>query len=158
MILDLFFDPYNPIALIFLSYGVGALLIPVSKKLEFYDLFLNQNFINDSLTKSLGVLVLRWLIRNTFMGSFNKRLQYSGKASQASLLDLKKVMNDAEISHLFGFIALFIVNIIMIFKGGTYFEIISLMVLNIIFNLYLVFLQQYNKRRIDRILKLITSE
>ncbi len=150
-------DTFNPIFLIFLSYGLGVLGTMIIKLIGIYEWFENHNYVEDNLTKRLGVLKLGWVIRNSFLGSFNQKLKYRGRVNHEKLVQLKKDMTFAENNHLNAFILLQILVVFLAFKGIELWQIATYTVLNIIFNLYLVLLQQYNKRRIDRILKMKTN-
>lgn len=61
-------------------------------------------------------------------------------------------MTLAEVSHLIGFISMVVVAVYMRFSKGIVFGI-SIMIANILMNLYPSLLQQENKRRIDRLIK-----
>lgn len=61
-------------------------------------------------------------------------------------------MTLAEVSHLIGFISMVVVAVYMSFSKGIVFGI-SIMIANILMNLYPSLLQQENKRRIDRLIK-----
>lgn len=142
----------NPIFLIFMSYGLGVLLTEVIKLVGMYSWFDNRNFISDIWTKRLGVLILGWLIRHSFMGKFNPQLFYKGKAKVEALEQLKSNMTYAEVNHLMGFILLLLFSIFSLFYQYELWYVFFLLSVNIVFNLYLVFLQQYNKRRINKLL------
>ena len=148
------FETFNPIFLIFTSYAIGVLGTGIIRLLGLYDWFENHNYIGDNLTRKLGVLKFGWLIRNSFMGKFNQKLKIKGGINKGKLIELKKDMTFAENNHLIGFILLQILIVFLAFKRIEMWQILSYSILNIIFNLYLVFLQQFNKRRIDRILKI----
>ena len=143
---------YNPIFLIFISYALGALATGLVSSLGWVKYFDEHHYISDKWTKRLGVLHFGWLIRNSFMGFFNQKLKYEGKAKKEKLENLIHEMTLAEIGHLLGFIFLLIFNTILIFYGIEWWYLLILFLINIVFNLYLVFLQQYNKRRIRKIL------
>ncbi len=150
-------ETFNPVFLIFLSYGIGAIGTSILKstgKLAWYS---NHNYISNKLTKTLGVLVFGWLIRKSFMGKFNQKLKFKGKLDEARLEQLKAEMTLAENSHLIGFIVLQMYVVFLSFWGIELWQLILYTIFNIIFNLYLVFLQQYNKRRIDKLLSLSQS-
>ena len=140
--------------MIFVSYGAGVLGTGIIKLLGVYDYFENHNYIGDNLTEKLGVLKLGWLIRNSFLGKFNQKLKFKGGLNQEKLMQLKDDMTFAENNHLIGFVLLQVLIVILAYKRIKIWQILSYTILNIIFNLYLVFLQQFNKRRIDRILKM----
>lgn len=69
--------------------------------------------------------------------------------------DLKKYYKDTkngELAHLISFLVILIASILSIFKEN-YFISIILFFLNILVNLYPIFLMRYNRFRISRILK-----
>lgn len=148
------FETFNPIFLIFTSYAFGVLGTSLIKLLGIYKWFENHNYIGDELTKNLGISRFGWLIRNSFMGKFNPKLKYKGRLNKERLIQLKKDMTFAENNHLIAFILLQILIVFLAFKNIEMWQIVSYTILNLIFNLYLVFLQQFNKRRIDKILKI----
>ena len=151
------FETFNPIFLVFGSYILGLLGTGLIKMTGSYKWFENHNYISDELTKRIGVLKFGWLIRNSFMGKFNPKLKLKGGVNQEKLIQLKIDMTFAENNHLIGFILLQILIVFLAFKRITMWQILSYTIINIIFNLYLVFLQQFNKRRIDKILKIKTD-
>lgn len=144
---------YNPLFLLFLSYGLGVLFTELVKLMGLYSRFENQDFIDEQWVKRIGVLHLGWLIRHSFLGMFNQKLKIHGKATLSDLIQLKSDMTYAEVNHLLAFILLLALNIIMLFLEIEVWYILLFFVINLIFNFYLVLLQQYNKRRIDLILK-----
>lgn len=153
--LNTLFETFNPIFLLFLSYGFGALATALLRKSNWFKWFENHNYIGDQCTKRLGILHLGWIIRKSFLGIFNKKLVYSGKMNNRKLKALKDEMTLSENSHLLAFISLqFLITYLFMIEIPMW-QIISYTLLNIIFNLYLVLLQQYNKRRIDRLLQAI---
>lgn len=151
------FEVFNPIFLIFSSYAIGVLGTVFIQLIGFYQWFENHNYIGDTLTKRLGVLQFGWLIRHSFMGKFNQKLKFKGGINKEKLEQLKKDMTFAENNHLIAFLLLQILIVLLLIWGIQYWQIIAYTILNIIFNLYLVLLQQYNKRRIDRILVIIQN-
>ena len=144
---------YNPIFWIFLSYAFGQIIADYLLNKRKVNWFENHNYISDSLTKLLGILLFGWLIRNSFMGWFNKKLRLKPSACSKDLETLKKEMTAAEAGHLVAFYFLLIVNFAFIFFGVKWWYILLFFYINVVFNMYLVFLQQYNKRRIDRVLR-----
>ena len=139
--------------MIFVSYGLGVLVTLLIKLIGFYEWFENHNYISNKLTKKLGVLKFGWLIRNSFMEKFNQKLKFKGGLNHERLEQLKKDMTFAENNHLIAFILLQILVVFLGFKGIEMWQIASYTILNVILNLYLVVLQQFNKRRIDKILQ-----
>jgi len=136
------FELFNPIFLIFASYTIGVLGTGILKLFGIYDWFENHNYISDNLTRKLGVTK-----------TFNQKLKFKGRLNKEKLEQLKTDMTFAENNHLVAFILLQILIVLLLILGIEFWHIIAYSILNVVFNLYLVFLQQYNKRRIDRILE-----
>jgi len=143
---------YNPIALIFISYGIGALLTGLLNSMGVLQQFSHFNFLNDRWTRKLGVLSFGWLVKNSFMRFFNQSVYLKNKKDKASLLALVDEMTKAEMGHLIGFVFLVFVNVYMLISGVDLIYAAVFALVNIVFNLYLVFIQQYNKRRIRKLL------
>ena len=145
---------YNPIFWIFISYAIGAILADFFIKKQKVKWFDDRNCISDKTTKRIGVLILGWMVKNTFMGWFNKKIKLKSSAGREELLKVKQEMRNSEAGHLIAFYFLLIINVVLIYKGLNWWYIVLFLIINIILNLYLVYLQQYNKRRIDKVLKL----
>ncbi len=144
---------YNPIFWIFVSYTIGAWFTNIIINLSIDKHFLDKDFLSDSWTKRIGVLHFGWLIRHSFMGVFNQKLKYKGKLNQEKLAQLKHEMTLAEVGHLIAFYFSLLIHGLFIYLKMDWRYIVVFFILNIIFNFYLVLLQQYNKRRIDKLLK-----
>ncbi len=68
--------------------------------------------------------------------------------------DIKNIRNEmtkAEIDHLFAFIFVSI-SIVVQFYNQKYALVLTLLIVNIVMNLYPALLQQQNKRRIDKLI------
>ena len=143
----------NPIALVFISYGIGAIFTSFLKSSGLIKHLSNLNFISDDITKKLGVLHFGWVVKNSFMRIFNKEVYLKGKRDKESLLKLIDEMTAAEVGHLIGFVVLLILNIYMFLSGVDPIYAAVFALINIVFNLYLVFLQQFNKRRICKVVE-----
>jgi len=142
----------NIIALIFLSYAIGSVLHTVFDKYKWYHKYYSLQFLSDALSKKLRLPAIGQFIVNSIFGKFNPHLTYKGKADIEKLKNLHKVMIGAELGHLIAFIFLVIVCIIYIVIQKNWMITLGLFVANIFLNLFLVFIQQYNKRRVKRIL------
>jgi len=145
-------EMFNPILLVFGSYTAGIFGTWMLKSINLYSWFDNHNYISDNLTRRLGVLKFGWLIRHSFMGMFNPKLKFSGKLNKEKMIQLRDEMTLAEIGHLLAFVFLQALIFLLAYWNVETWQIVAYTISNIIFNLYLVFLQQFNKRRIDRIL------
>lgn len=120
-------------------------------KTEYYKKISNLNFIESkTLNKNIGIEYFKWIIKNTFFKFFNQKIKLENKKTE--LTEVRREMTIAEISHLIGFI---FVTFIAIYKSvsDNYLFGLTIMVVNILMNLYPSLLQQENKRRIDKLIK-----
>ncbi len=136
-----------------MSFAIGALLHSLLDKTKWYKQFYNLNFISNNITKKIGVLRIEWFILKTPLRLFNQALKIEGRPNKEQLVKLRQVMTAGELSHLIGFVVLIPFIIYYIVSGQSLLLIISTIVLNILFNGYTALTQQYNKRRLDRLLK-----
>jgi hypothetical protein len=123
-------------------------------KTDYYKKLSNLNFIeNKGLNKAIGLNYFKWTVKHTFFKFFNQKLKVDSKS--ADLGQLRNEMIYSEISHLIGFAFVSVFAIFKSFEVGIIFGL-AMMVPNILMNLYPSLLQQENKRRINRILKIKT--
>ena len=80
--MESFFD--NPIALLFVSYGIGAFLTPMVKKTAWHTRTVSKNYLTDKWTNYLGVLLLGKIIIATPLKNFNKKLYLQGRKRKNS--------------------------------------------------------------------------
>ncbi|AXP82821.1 hypothetical protein CJ739_3761 [Mariniflexile rhizosphaerae] len=134
-----------------ISWIVGMILNSILLKTEYYKKISNLNFIESkTLNKNIGIEYFKWIIKNTFFKFFNQKIKLENKKTE--LTEVRREMTIAEISHLIGFI---FVTFIAIYKSVShnYLFGLTIMVVNILMNLYPSLLQQENKRRIDKLIK-----
>ncbi|GAB3026532.1 hypothetical protein GCM10027051_34150 [Niabella terrae] len=129
---------------------VNALII----KAPFYKQELSHlNFIkNENVNKIIGIGVFKWIVKNTFFSFFNQKLKLKSKIDMSILNYLRNEMTISEISHLIAFIFICVFAVIKALKFGFIFGL-TIMIVNILMNLYPSLLQQENKRRIDQLIK-----
>jgi len=146
------------ISITFISWIVGMIINAFLIKTEFYKKNLsNLNFIkSQNLNKIIGIGIFKWIVKNTFFKLFNPNLKLNAKVEMSDLNKLRSEMTKSEISHLIGFIFVTIFAIAAIINGGYLFCLI-IMILNVLMNLYPSLLQQENKRRIDRFIKVVAK-
>ena len=133
------------ISMSFISWIVGMVFNGILMKTEYYDKVSNLNFIkNKRLNK-----YFKWIVKNTFFKFFNQKIKLENK--NVDLTEIRREMTLSEISHLIGFVFVAIVAIYKSITTGIIFGL-TMMVPNILMNLYPSILQQENKRRIDKIL------
>lgn len=127
------------------------ILNSILMKTEYYKKISNLNFIEGKvLNKSIGIEYFKWIVKNTFFKFFNQKIKLKNKKTE--LTEIRREMTIAEISHLIGFI---FVTFFALYKVvlGNYLFGLTIMVVNILMNLYPSLLQQENKRRIDKLIR-----
>jgi hypothetical protein len=108
---------------------------------------------NEKVNRLIGVGALKWVLVNSFIRQFNRRLQLSEKKPDSErLIGLREAMTYAEVVHLIGFAYVLVRVLVNVLNDEHLFMIAPLFALNIVVNLYPVLLQQSNKRRVDRVL------
>lgn len=142
------------IAVSFTSWLVGMFFNAVLVKTKYHEKLSNLNFIkNESINRNIGVGVIKWYILNTPFKYFNQKLKVKTKGDINELKELRKEMTNAELGHLIGF--LFVCGfVISNLVKANYLAALTIMVINVLMNLYPSLLQQENKRRIDRLIKI----
>jgi hypothetical protein len=139
------------ISISFISWIVGMLLNGILIKTKYYKKLSNLNFIESkTLNKNIGIDYFKWIVKNTFFKFFNQKIKIKNK--KVDLTEIRNEMTLSEISHLIGFA---FVTIFAIYKSFTLSLVfgLSMMIPNILMNLYPSLLQQENKRRIDKLTK-----
>ena len=120
-------------------------------KTEYYKKISNLNFIESkTLNKNIGIEYYKWIVKNTFFKFFNQKIKLKNKKTE--LTEIRKEMTIAEISHLTGFIFVTVFALYKSFSHNYLFGL-TIMIVNILMNLYPSLLQQENKRRIDKLIK-----
>jgi hypothetical protein len=124
-------------------------------KTEYYQKMSNLNFIKSkALNKKIGINYFKWIVKNTFFKFFNQKIKLVDK--KADLTEIRYEMTLSEISHLIGFVFVTIFAIYQGFNQSIVFGI-TMMIPNILMNLFPSLLQQQNKRRIDEIMNRKTA-
>ncbi|WP_423999169.1 hypothetical protein [Maribacter sp. IgM3_T14_3] len=139
------------ISISFISWIFGMIVNEILKKTDFYSKLENLNFIkNNATNKIIGIGYFKWIVKNTFFKFFNQKIKLENK--KADLTEIRNEMTLSEISHLIAFI---FVAIFAIYKSFTlsFAYGLTMMIPNILMNLYPSLLQQENKRRIDNLIK-----
>jgi Glycosyl-4,4'-diaponeurosporenoate acyltransferase len=138
------------ISMSFISWMVGMILNSFLVKTKYYDNLSNLNFVtNKALQGGLGIKYFRWIVKNSLFKFFNQKIRLENKSDD--LVELRKEMTIAEVSHLIGFAFVAVFAIYKCFTVGIVFGL-TIMIPNIFMNLYPSLLQQENKRRIDGLL------
>jgi endonuclease III-like uncharacterized protein len=123
------------------------------RKTSFYNQKLsNLNFIKSELTnKCIGVGAVKWIVKHTFFKFFNQTIKFHRNMKTSDIKNIRNEMTKAEIDHLFAFIFVSI-SIVVQFYNQKYALVLTLLIVNIVMNLYPALLQQQNKRRIDKLI------
>ncbi|WP_111710110.1 glycosyl-4,4'-diaponeurosporenoate acyltransferase CrtO family protein [Lutibacter citreus] len=144
------------ISISIISWIVGMIIHELIKNKPFYSNLSNLNFIKSkNLNKIIGIGFFKWIVKNTFFKYFNQKLKLKNKIELTKLNELRKEMTISEISHLIGFLFVTIFAVVKIINANYLFGLV-IMIANILLNLYPSLLQQENKRRIDRIIKIFS--
>jgi len=145
----------NILNAIIIAFGfsvVGLLLNFPIRNMAFYNKLSRFNFVKGKkVNKNIGVLYFRQMLITSFWRHFNPKIKVTEKPTHEELLNLRKEIIYAEISHLIAFVG------VLVFAGITYSSkhysfIIALLISNILFHFYPALVQQYNKRRLDIVL------
>lgn len=130
------------------------LLNALIKNSAFYAKLANFHFVSsDKFNKAIGLYAFAWIVKNTFFKFFNQKIKLDKKLTYGELIELRKEMTIAEISHLIGFI---FVTYFALQKGVSDSVLfgLTIMLINTLMNFYPSLLQQFNKRRLDRLIKI----
>jgi len=142
------------ISIAFISWIVGLIFNSLLMKTKYYKNVSNLNIITSkTLNKNIGIGLFKWIVKNTPFKYFNQKLNLKTKTELTELYVLRKEMTVSEISHLigFGFVTIFAIGKL---ANAAYLFAFIIMIINTLMNLYPSLLQQENKRRIDRLIKI----
>ncbi|WP_231424307.1 hypothetical protein [Pedobacter sp. Leaf250] len=147
------------LSITFLSWIIGMIINAFLIKTPFYkEKLTNLNFVKTKkLNKLMGIGVIKWIIKNTFFKFFNPKLRMKSKIDQNELRVLRYEMTLAEVNHLIAFAAVVIFALVMVFKE-KYILALVMMIVNMLMNLYPSLLQQENKRRLNKLERIMNSK
>lgn len=132
------------------SWMLGIVCNSLFSNTLFYKQLSNLNFISSKrINQYIGLKYFKWVVKNTAFRFFNQKIKLGN--GNTDLNFIRNEMFLAEISHLIGFLFVAVIAVFFSFKVSFTFGL-SIMVPNILLNLYPSLLQQENKRRIDRLL------
>jgi hypothetical protein len=145
----------NPVAVLFLSFIFGMAGNAILSKMSIYERLSDRYLFSGSKPyESLGVVWYRNFLLATPLRFFNSNIRFSGNPDLATLNSVMNHMKDAEVSHWFGFAAMLVLNCVAAWYF-SYKVVLGYVVLNILGNLYPCLLQQYNRRRLTRVVNSI---
>jgi ABC-type protease/lipase transport system fused ATPase/permease subunit len=133
-----------------ISWIIGMVLNSALVKTKYYTQMSNFNFIpGKKLNEFIGIKYFKWIVKNTFFKFFNQQIKVESK--KTDLTEIRNQMTISEISHLIGFV---FVTFFAVYKSFSVHIIfgLTMMIGNILLNLYPSLLQQENKRRIDKLI------
>lgn len=143
------------VSISFISWIVGIIGHTLIKNTSFYQRISNLNFLSSQKwNKWIGIDWFTWMVKNTFFKYFNQSIKIDKLSDVNDFGWLRDEMTKAEVGHLIGFA---FVSVVAMYKGVTQSLLLALtiMVFNVLLNLFPSLLQQYNKRRLDRLVKVI---
>lgn len=144
------------ISLSVISWIVGMVLNNFLAKSKYYQKLSHLNFItNDKVNAMMGIQHFKWVVKNTFFKFLNQKIKVENK--KTDLLEIRNEMTYSELSHLIGFVFVSLFAVIKCFSVNITFGS-SMMIGNILLNLYPSLLQQKNKRRIDKLIERHSSK
>lgn len=135
----------------FISWLVAIILNSLLMKTEYYKKLSNLNFIRSKTwNKRIGMKSFKWIVKNTFFKFFNQAIKVPDRKTDLS--EIRYQMTLSEISHLIGFAFVTLFAIQKSFAVSLVFGL-TMMIPNVLMNLYPSLLQQENKRRIDQLIE-----
>jgi Glycosyl-4,4'-diaponeurosporenoate acyltransferase len=142
------------VSIVVISWIFGMIINAILRKTEFYTNALSDlNFIkSEKLNRIIGIDVFKWIVKNTFFKFFNQKLKLKRKIKKTELNKLRDKMTISEIDHLIGFAFVTIFAFLKFYSSHFLFGL-TIMIVNVLMNLYPSLLQQENKRRIDKLVK-----
>jgi hypothetical protein len=142
----------NAVAAMFLSFIVGMIGNAILRRWTIYEKLSNRYLFSKSKSyERLGVLWYRKILLATPLRFFNTNIRISGNQTLESLESIKVHIANAEVSHWVGFAAMLVLNVAAWWYRGLTIGL-AYLILNILGNLYPCLLQQYNKRRLARVI------
>ena len=147
------------ISITVISWMVGMIINAGLKKTAFYNQNLsNLNFIKSGiLNKMIGLHYFKWIVKNTFFKFFNQKIKLDRRIDYSDINKLRSEMTASEIDHLIGFVFVTMFASVKFYNFNFTFGLIMMFV-NVLMNLYPSLLQQENKRRIDRLIKVYAEK
>ncbi len=142
----------NFILFMFLSFVVGVIVDPILRRTTNYEWLSTRYLFSDSKTyEKIGILWFQKFLKVTPLGSFNGDIKFTHKRDLATLKAIRDQMATAEISHWVGFALMLGLTIVAWFTRGTVVGL-GYILFNLLGNVYPSLLQQYNKRRLSRVI------
>ncbi len=142
----------NVILFMFLSFVVGVCVDPILRRVTDYEKLSTRYLFSDlAAYERLGVLWYRRFLLVTPVGSFNTSIHFDKNRDLEKLTEIRDHMATAEISHWVGFVVMLIMTVVAWWYRGAFIGLLYLL-FNLLGNVYPCLLQQYNKRRLERLI------
>lgn len=142
----------NPVAVMFLSFIIGMMGNAILSRLAVYETFRNRYLFSGLKPyERLGVLWYRNALLATPMRFFNTNIRFSANRDLAALNSVMSHMINAEIAHWVGFATMLAISCVAWAYFG-FMMALAYFVLNALGNLYPCLLQQYNRRRLTKVI------
>ena len=142
----------NVIMMMFLSFVVGVIFDPVLRRVADYErLSSKYAFRNLRTYEVIGVLWFRRFLIWTPFGSFNRDIRFTSKRDLDEFRSIRDCMATAEMSHWIAFAAMLLLTFVAWWFRGPIVGL-AYVFFNIVGNVYPALLQQYNKRRLCRLI------
>ncbi|MBK7895077.1 MAG: hypothetical protein IPJ90_09390 [Anaerolineaceae bacterium] len=142
----------NAILFMFLSFVMGVIADPILRRMTNYEWWSTRYLFKDSKTyEKIGILWFQRFLKVTPLGSFNGNIHFTQKRDLATLRAIREQMATAEMSHWVGFIVMLGLTVLAWFYRGAVVGLVYV-AFNVLGNVYPSLLQQYNKRRLNRVI------
>ena len=142
----------NPVAVMFFSFLFGMMGNTILRRMSIYERFSDRYLFSGSKPyERLGVLWYRKILLATPLRLFNPNIRFSTSRNLATLDSVMVHIKTAEVVHWVGFAAMLVLNFTAWWYVGNEMALAYLS-LNVFGNLYPCLLQQYNRRRLTRVI------
>lgn len=142
----------NVIFFMFLSFLFGTFTDPILRRVTDYESLSNRYLFRTQKTyEKIGILWFRRFLEITPLGSFNTHIHFSKNRDLETFTAIRSHMGTAEMSHWVGFTAMLVFTGIAWWLRGPLVGL-GYIIFNVIGNVYPALLQQYNKRRLCRLI------
>jgi hypothetical protein len=143
---------FSILVAVFISGPMGLWLVnKMDKKGILFTTIKNWQLTNQLwIYKLIGLSVFAWFVNETFFKHFNTKIKINRRPNRDDINQLKTEMTIAEICHLIGFVFVLPIQLIGFLLYGFNSLFYFLLILNVIFNLYPVLLQEHNKTRLTK--------
>ena len=142
----------NPGAVMFFSFLFGMMGNTILRRMSIYERFSDRYLFSGSKPyERLGVLWYRKILLATPLRFFKPNIRFSTSRNLATLDSVMVHIKTAEVVHWVGFEAMLVLNFTAWWYVGNEMALAYLS-LNVFGNLYPCLLQQYNRRRLTRVI------